>query len=96
MTTALSPKFRTSTGRLTAYSFGCGYLETKATALSHGIETTIWHEGACYHVRQFDYSPNATSFRVFWESFDTLNEARNLFNRQPGFLTTTRSYPSKV
>jgi len=85
------PQFRTKTGRLTAYSFACGYIETKSTNPENGLETTIWMEHAHYHVRQFDRRPGAKTFRTFWESFDTLNEARNLFNRQPGSLTTKRS-----
>lgn len=84
-----TPQFRTSTGRLTAYSFWCGYLERKSTG-PEGLETEIWHEGAVYHVRQHDYRPKAKQFRVFWESFDTLAEARDYFNRQPGKLVTKR------
>ena len=75
-----SPQFRTSTNRLTPYSFQCGYIEKKVKSKT---ETTIWHEGAYYHVRQHDFENHR---RVFWESFETLSEARNLFNRQKGKL----------
>jgi len=78
-------KFRTSTGRLTAYSLACGYIEQKLTG--NDVQTTLWHEGT-YHVRQHDH---AVGERRFWECFDTLAEARNCFNRAKGRLTTTRS-----
>ena len=41
-----TPQFRTSTGRLTAYSFSCGYLERKSTDRDgygeNGVDTEIW------------------------------------------------------
>jgi len=80
-------KFRTKTGRLTAYSFACGYIEQKAKG---ELETTIWHEHGTYHVRQHDHNPK-TWGRRFWECFDTLAQARNCFNRAAGRLITTRS-----
>lgn len=73
------PQFRTKTGRLTAYSFACGYIEQRQW---RSIGTTLWHEGACYHVRQHDTEVG----RVFWHCFDTLAEARNCFNRCRGKL----------
>lgn len=83
-------KFRTATGRLTAYSFGCGYIEQKTTDSikfrDSDLYTELYHEGACYHVRQFDRRPSAEEFRALWESFETLTEARKLFNQQPGKL----------
>jgi hypothetical protein len=86
-----TPQFRTSTGRLTAYSFGCGYRERKSTDKDgygkNGLDTEIFHDGAIYHVRQHDRRPEATQFRAFWKSYRTLAEARNLFNRQRGKLT---------
>ena len=94
MQTIKQPQFRTSTGRLTQYSFACGYIEQKSTDPNgygeNGLDTEIWMEHAHYHVRQHDRRPGATQFRVFWQSFDTIAEARNLFNRQPGKLTTKR------
>ena len=82
MATTTATKFRTTRNRLTAYSFACGYIETR---VSGSIETRFWHEGACYHVRQFDYS-KGYAVPVFWESFDTITEARKFFDRQPGNL----------
>ena len=84
-------QFRTSTGRLTAYSFGCGYRERRSTDKDgygkNGLDTEIYDDGAIYHVRQHDRRPEATQFRVFWKSCRTLAGARNLFNRQRGKLT---------
>lgn len=74
------PRFFTKKGRLTVYSLRCGYIEIKSCGL---IETRLWHEGVCYHVRQNDLE---TGKRIFWESFPTLTEARNFFNRCPGHI----------
>jgi hypothetical protein len=88
-------EFRTITGRLTAYSFSCGYRERRSTDRDgygeEGLDTEIYHDGAVYHVRQHDRRSEATHFRVFWKSFRTLAEARNLFNRQRGRLTDSSS-----
>jgi hypothetical protein len=87
----ITPQFRTSTGRLTAYSFTCGYRERRSTDRTgygrNGLDTEIYHDGAVFHIRQHDRRPEASQFRVFWKSFRTLAEARNLFNRQQGKLT---------
>ncbi len=82
-----TPQFRTSIGRLTAYSFSCGYCERRSTDRDgYGLDTEIYHAGAVYHVRQHDRRPDAIKFRVFWQSYRTIAEARNLFNRQRGKL----------
>ena len=51
-------QFRKSTGRLTAYSFACGYRERRSTDRdgygNEGLDTEIYHDGAVYHVRQHD------------------------------------------
>ena len=79
---------KTPKGRLTVYGFGCGYIETKSTDFaayrSGDLYTELYHEGACYHVRQFDRRKGAKVFRVFWESFPNLTEAKKLFDKQPG------------
>jgi hypothetical protein len=93
--TAIDPKFRTKNNRLNAYSFACGYIEQKSTNHDNfrngDLYTEMYHEGACYHVRQFDRRPGAKTFRVFWESFDTLTEARKLFDKQEGILVSGKS-----
>jgi hypothetical protein len=64
--------FKNSDGSLTAYALACGYLEQKE---SNGVSVTLWHEGACYHVRGHDHNENN---RLFWDSFEMgrLKEAR--------------------
>jgi hypothetical protein len=88
-------QFRTATGRLTAYSFSCGYRERRSTDRNgygkNGLDTEIYQDGAVYHVRQHDRRSEASQFRVFWKSFRTLAEARNLFNRQRGKLIDSSS-----
>jgi hypothetical protein len=90
-----TPQFRTTTGRLTAHSFGCGYRELRSTDRNgygkDGLDTEIYHDGAVYHVRQHDRRSEATKFRVFWKAFRTLAEARNSFNRQRGKLIDSSS-----
>jgi hypothetical protein len=90
-----TPQFRTTTGRLTAHSFRCGYRERRSTDRDgygkEGLDTEIYHDGAIYHVRQHDRRSEASQFRVFWKSFRTLAEARNLFNRQRGKLIDSSS-----
>lgn len=85
-----SKKFRTKRGRLTAYSFACGYKEQKSTDPSklqeEDLYTELYHDTPTYHVRQYDRRPDAKKFRVLWESFETLTEARKFFDKQPGTL----------
>ena len=86
------PKFKTAKSRLTAYSFACGYIEQKTTDSTQFREgdlyTELSHEGV-YHVKQFDRRPKAKHFRVLWESFETLSEARKCFDKQPGSLVVS-------
>lgn len=69
------PQFYTATGWLTPYALGCGYIELDER---DGIRTTLWAEGGVYHVRQHNHNPE-TFGRVFWDVFDTLQEARERF-----------------
>jgi hypothetical protein len=86
-----TPQFRTKTGRLTAYSFACGYIEQRSTNHAefrdNDLYTELYMEHSAYHVRQFDRrNPTRTPMMTLWEVFDTLSEARSLFNRQKGRL----------
>lgn len=86
------PKFHTTRGRLTAYSFVCGYIEEKSTnpaqLQEQDLYTQLYHEGAVFHVRQLDRRPNAKRFRTMWECFERLSDARKHFNKQPGKILT--------
>ena len=97
MKTILQPQFRTATGRLTGYSFACGYIEQKSTDRNgygeQGLDTEIWMEHQHYHVRQHDRRPDAIEFRTFWKTFETLAEARDCFGRAMGRLTTAMMNP---
>lgn len=77
-------KFRDGDGRLTEYALACGYTENKTTDDLCGLETQLFMRHDHYHVRQCDWRPEATIFRVFWEVFGSLSEARALFDEQPG------------
>jgi hypothetical protein len=67
-------KFRTKAGRLTHYALACGYIERKETET---IKIDLWHEGSCFHVRAHDFNIHT---RIFWESFNTLTNARKFYD----------------
>lgn len=74
-------KFYLKDGQLTAYSFACGYIQRALFIVKPEedfIELDLWHEGACYHVRAYDYKSKG---RLFWDSYDTLGEARKAFHK---------------
>ena len=70
------PRFYTLKGWLTWYGLACGYIEQKT---ADNVQTELWHDGPCLHVRQHDFN---TGKRVFWDCFDgqnKLQEARQRF-----------------
>tara|TARA_R110000868_G_scaffold411455_1_gene704222 strand:+ start:1448 stop:1690 length:243 start_codon:yes stop_codon:yes gene_type:complete len=67
-------KFRTKAGRLTHYALACGYIEMKE---KENLRLELWHEGACFHVKAHDFNIHN---RVFWESFNTLKNARRFYD----------------
>ena len=70
-----SPAFNIADGRLSAYAFSCGYMERK---WDDHVRTTLYQEGGVYHVRQSNYGVVGY---VFWDTFDTLTEARKRYKR---------------
>lgn len=68
----MKSKFQLKTG-LSAYSFACGYQQIAAIG---DVTLTMWHEGACFHVRAHDHE---NAGRLFWESFDNVTQARKFF-----------------
>ena len=70
----MQTKFKTKAGRLTLYALACGYIERNEVS---DLRLDLWHEGACFHVLAHDF---ANHNRVFWESFDTLTDARKFFD----------------
>jgi hypothetical protein len=70
-------KFRTKSGRLTRYAFGCGYVEQKQH--DDGSVTSIYWESCCFHVRRYDYVNHK---RILWETAVNLKDARKLFDKQ--------------
>lgn len=63
--------FMTKRGRLTAYSFLCGYIEQW---FINSIRIEIYMEHRCYHIRAF----NLHRQRLAWESTDTVSKARKM------------------
>lgn len=77
----------TKQGRLTAYGFACGYVESKIIAgpyfgyWDEQDKVELYQEGSVYHVKR--YSKGA---RQAWETFESLAPARKFydsFKRQP-------------
>ena len=75
------PIFFTKNGELTSYALACGYV--KEWHLTRNdvkiVRVSLWREHNAYHVRSHNL---ATSTRIKWESFYTLNEARREFCAQ--------------
>lgn len=62
----------TPEGWLNEYSLHCGYTEQIS---AHNRWLSLWYEG-CWHVRAYDFDLH---HRLYWESFDTLNDARKFY-----------------
>jgi hypothetical protein len=68
-------KFYNSQGRLTVYALACGYIELTE---HNGQALSLWHEGGAYQVRVHDHT---TGKRILWDSFYSLLEARDRYDR---------------
>ena len=77
--------FNRKDGKLTAYALACGYIQREAAHL--GGEVTLYHEGACYHVRTWD----VTTGRREWLTFRLLEDARKAY-RQARALMRSRAH----
>ena len=69
------PEIKLKSGKLSAYGFTCGYVEHRQVGK---VRIKMWHEGCVYHVLAFDECRNV---RLFWESFDSLPDARKRFEK---------------
>lgn len=67
------PKFYTSSGALTAYSFACGYVEKQE---KHGHKKQMYREHNCFHVR----AGKLGEYTEIWEVFDDMKSARKYYN----------------
>ena len=73
------PPFKTAKGRLTPYALACGYIERRALEGFADADVTLWYEGGpVFQVRAHD---RETGTRLFWETTDTLGEARKIYDR---------------
>lgn len=63
--------FHDSRGRLTPYAFACGYIQE----FSHDGNVVHLYKDGCWHVKAYDSGGD----RIFWDSFQTLREARRRF-----------------
>lgn len=73
----MKPKFYNKKGQLTRYALACGYIERID---KNNIILELWTEGGpLIHVKAFDHN---LKIRLFWESFETLTEARNFYDKK--------------
>jgi hypothetical protein len=78
MTINKTPKFFKANGDLTAYAFACGYIQW---ASIDGKELSKWDNGKeLYQDRNFHVKQYKNGQRVLLESYDTLKEAREVYN----------------
>jgi hypothetical protein len=71
----MKDKFTLANGQLSVYALACGYLQQYPKAAPAPDQVTLWHEGACFHVRRYSNEKGM----IFWESFHSIGEARKLF-----------------
>jgi hypothetical protein len=67
----MNTQFYTSNGFLTSYAFNCGYVER--LEVNENNRKTMFKEHNTFHVNGFNNSSH------FWESFDTLTEAKKYY-----------------
>lgn len=63
----------TAEGWLNEYTLMCGYQEELDV---DGNWLRLYGDASVYHVRYFSFPTNS---RIFWETFEDLTQARNLF-----------------
>lgn len=73
---AAKTRFQNADGTLTGYALACGYQETRKLRGYENADVTLWREHECLHVRAHDF---ITHKRLFWETPETIREARKLF-----------------
>jgi len=80
--------FYNKKGELTSYGLACGYIE-QFEHLQQRV--TLWKEHNAYHVRRHNFFRNK---RVFWDSFETLTEARKRYNESSKEIKSLCYIPS--
>lgn len=70
--------------RVTAYGFGCGYVEVR---LLGEVWTRLYKQHGVYFVRSYDHENNVL---LFHEAFTSVRRARAFFNRCRGRLRRNR------
>jgi len=66
---------------VTAYELACGAVDIRRKLIldrypATDYQLTLWREHGTYHVRLHNFSEHS---RVFWDSFNTLAQARKRF-----------------
>jgi len=68
--------FYTKTGKLSEYALACGYIESVEL---NGVILTLEKDSACIHIKGYN---NNIRDREFWDSYDTLTEARKEYTKR--------------
>jgi hypothetical protein len=71
----MNTRFQNANGDVSLYGFACGHIQRKE---ENNIRLDLWKEGV-WHVRAHEFDGRG---RLFWESFDTLTQARKFFAKQ--------------
>ena len=80
-------KFYTKKGWLTAYGLACGYIETVD---SDRYTVELFVSGGI-HVRAYDHEEK---YRISWDCYDTISEARKAFSALCRELKVKRVIPA--
>jgi hypothetical protein len=71
------PMFNNKDGSLTVWAMVLGYHEIYEDEHTQ-IQTRMYADGDCYHVRQYDFKHQE---RVHWYTFTSIVEARKCYRR---------------
>ncbi len=87
-------KFYRKDGRLTVYSFACGYGESYNGGWHAEGGVTIFLDGV-WHVRSLTIPDPSRGGRGVWESFDTLDDARKFARTFGKFTPASDAFSGK-
>jgi hypothetical protein len=80
----MKSKFTLANGDLSAYAFACGYIQTYIWG---NQELSLSHSGGfVYDLRGYDQAPFK---RLFWETYESLGEARKAYKKRVKEMKTS-------
>ena len=86
----MTDRFKLKSGDLSRYAFACGYVQSH---ICNGLELNLKHSGgSVYDLRGYTQHPFA---REFWDTFDTIGEARKAYRQRKAQMRAGRFNASK-